>query len=131
MARPRTGKKNGSKSAPKIALKSRIPSLNDTKKSRKPHRFKQGTVALREIRKYQKSTKLLLRKAPVARLVREIAEESQQGVRFQRSALLAIQELLEVRAVDLMMDSNLLAIHTKRVGIQAKDLALVALLEKR
>jgi hypothetical protein len=42
---------------------------------KKPHRFRPGTVALREIRRYQKSTELLIRKLPFQRLVREIAQD--------------------------------------------------------
>ena len=59
---------------------------------KKPHRFKPGTVALREIRKYQKSTDLLIRKLPFQRMVREIAHEFKQELRFQSSAVLALQE---------------------------------------
>jgi len=58
---------------------------------KKPHRYRPGTVALREIRKYQKSTELLIRKLPFQRLVREIASEFQDGLRFQSSAILALQ----------------------------------------
>lgn len=69
----------------------------------KKHRYKAGTVALREIRKYQKSTDLLLQRLPFARLVREIATEyfeqdgdpDRVGLRWQSSALLALQEATE------------------------------------
>lgn len=50
---------------------------------KKPHRFRPGTVALREIRKYQKSTELLIRKLPFQRLVREIASDYKSDLRFQ------------------------------------------------
>lgn len=49
---------------------------------KKPHKFRPGTVALREIRKYQKSTELLIRKLPFQRLVREIAHDFQKELRF-------------------------------------------------
>ena len=68
---------------------------------RKKHRYRPGTVALREIRKYQKSTELLMRKLPFARLVREVAKECTSmgsfpnGVRFQESAIVALQEASE------------------------------------
>ncbi|CAG7849987.1 Histone H3 [Serendipita indica DSM 11827] len=87
---------------------------------KKPHRFRPGTVALREIRRYQKSTELLIRKLPFQRLVREIA----QDLRFQSSAVLALQEAAEAYLVSLFEDTNLAAIHAKRVTIQPKDLQL-------
>ncbi|GAA6017110.1 hypothetical protein JCM11491_003262 [Sporobolomyces phaffii] len=99
---------------------------------KKPHRFKPGTVALREIRHYQKSTDLLLRRLPFARLVREIATEffddqngSQVGLRWQSSALLALQEATEAYLVHLFEDSNLCALHAKRVTIMQRDMQLV------
>lgn len=91
---------------------------------KKPHRFKPGTVALREIRKYQKSTDLLIRKLPFQRLVREIAQEFKQEVRFQSTAVLALQESAEAYLVALFEDTNLCAIHSKRVTIMSKDLQL-------
>lgn len=63
---------------------------------KRPHRFRPGTVALREIRRYQKSTELLIRKLPFQRLVRELAHEYKADLRFQSSALLAIHEAAEV-----------------------------------
>ena len=62
---------------------------------KKPHRYRPGTVALREIRRYQKSTELLIRKLPFQRLVREIAQEFKTDLRFQGSAVLALQEAAE------------------------------------
>src|ERR1700719_2463771 len=64
---------------------------------KKPHRFRPGTVALREIRRYQKSTELLIRKLPFQRLVRELAQEFKTDLRFQSTAILALQEFAEVR----------------------------------
>ncbi|KAG2109478.1 histone H3.2-like protein [Suillus cothurnatus] len=83
-----------------------------------------GTVALREIRRYQKSTELLIRKLPFQRLVREIAQDFKTDLRFQSSAVLALQEASEAYLVSLFEDTNLAAIHAKRVTIQPKDLAL-------
>ncbi|KAF8682775.1 protein heterodimerization [Rhizoctonia solani] len=91
---------------------------------KKPHRFRPGTVALREIRRYQKSTELLIRKLPFQRLVREIAQDFKTDLRFQSSAVLALQEASEAYLVSLFEDTNLAAIHAKRVTIQPKDLAL-------
>lgn len=91
---------------------------------RKPHRYRPGTVALREIRKYQKSTDLFIRKLPFQRLVREIAQDFKNDLRFQSTAILALQEASEAYLVSLFEDTNLCAIHAKRVTIMPKDLAL-------
>jgi len=82
---------------------------------KKPHRFRPGTVALREIRKYQKGTELLIRKLPFQRLVREIAADFKTDLRFQSSAIAALQEASEAYLVGLMEDTNLCAVHAKRV----------------
>jgi len=91
---------------------------------KKPHRYRPGTVALREIRKYQKSTDLLIRKLPFQRLVREIAQDFKTDLRFQSSAVLALQEAAEAYLVGLFEDTNLAAIHAKRVTIMPKDIQL-------
>ncbi|CAN7977610.1 unnamed protein product [Ixodes persulcatus] len=91
---------------------------------RKPHRYRPGTVALREIRRYQKSTELLIRKLPFQRLVREIAQDFKTDLRFQSSAVMALQEASEAYLVGLFEDTNLCAIHAKRVTIMPKDIQL-------
>ncbi len=96
---------------------------------KKPHRFRPGTVALREIRKYQRSTDNLLRKLPFQRLVREIAQAFKDDLRFNASALLALQEAAEIHLVELFELSNLCAIHAKRVTIMPKgDNSFITLL---
>ncbi|GAA5915373.1 hypothetical protein JCM5296_003695 [Sporobolomyces johnsonii] len=105
----------------------------DAPAAKKPHRYRPGTVALREIRHYQKSTDLLLRRLPFARLVREIATDffegdedgNAVGLRWQSSALLALQEATEAYLVHLFEDSNLCALHAKRVTIMQRDMQLV------
>ncbi|XP_049355725.1 histone H3.2-like [Solanum verrucosum] len=106
--------------ATKVARKS-APATGGVKK---PHRFRPGTVALREIRKYQKSTKLLIRKLPFQRLVREIAQDFKTDLRFQSSVVAALQEAAEAYLVGLFEDTNLCAIHAKRVTIMPKDMQL-------
>jgi histone H3 len=95
---------------------------------RKPHRYRPGTVALREIRRYQKSTDLFIRKAPFQRFVREIAEtmtiNGEDSLRFQSTALLALHEASEAYLVSLFEDTNSCAIHAKRVTIMPKDMRL-------
>ncbi|KPV73769.1 uncharacterized protein RHOBADRAFT_16612, partial [Rhodotorula graminis WP1] len=97
--------------------------------AKKPHRYKPGAKALKEIRMYQKSTDLLVKKLPFARVVREIAmdiaEEEGVGLRWQSSALLALQEATEAYLVHLFEDSNLLALHAKRVTVMQRDMQLV------
>jgi histone H3 len=88
------------------------------------HRYRPGTVALREIRKYQKSTNTLIRKLPFQRLVREIAQNLTSNIHFQSTALLALQEAAEAYLVALFADTNLCAIHAKRVTIMPKDIQL-------
>jgi len=100
----------------------------------KKRRYRPGTVALREIRKYQKSTDLLLRRLPFARVVREIAldmitdagrdYDEETGLRWQSSAILALQEASEAFLVHLFEDANLCAIHAKRVTIMTRDIHL-------
>ena len=91
---------------------------------KKPHRYRPGTVALREIRKFQKSTDLLIRKLPFQRVVREIAQQFKSDLRFQSQAVLALQEATEAYLVGLFEDTNLCAIHAKRVTIMPKDMQL-------
>ena len=81
-------------------------------------------MALRESRKYQKSTDLLIRKAPFQRLVREVAQDYKNDLRFQSTAVLALQEAAESYLVGLFEDTNLCAIHAKRVTIMPKDIQL-------
>ena len=91
---------------------------------KKPHRYRPGTVALREIRRYQKSTELLIRRLPFQRLVREIAQDLKGRVNFTSGAILALQEAVEAYLVGLFEDTNLCAIHAKRITIMPKDIQL-------
>ena len=116
-AAARMAKKGGQK-APKGGVKKR-------------YRYRPGTVAQKQIRQYQKSTELLIRKLPFQRLVREIASDSEViksplcgKVRFQSAAVMALQEAAEAYLVGLFEDTNLCAIHAKRVTIMLKDIQL-------
>ena len=91
---------------------------------KKPMRYKPGTVALREICRYQKSTELLCRKLPVSRVIREIAQDFTTDLRFQTAAIAALHEAMESYLVGLFDDTNLCAIHAKRVTIMPKDMQL-------
>ena len=91
---------------------------------KKPRRYKPGTIARKEIRKYQKSTELLIRKLPFQRLTKSIAQGVRLDTRFQRSAVLALQEASEAYLVGLLEDCNLCARHSRRVTIMDRDLHL-------
>ena len=91
---------------------------------KKPHRFRPGTVALREIRKYQKSTDLLIRKLPFQRIVKDITQGFKADVRYRSSALEALQHAVEAFLVSIFEDANLCAIHARRVTIMVKDMIL-------
>ena len=96
---------------------------------KKPHRYRPGTVALREIRRFQKSTDLLIRKAPFQRLVRQMVQNDlslnvRSDLRFQSTAMLALQEAAEAYLVNVFEWTNLAALHAKRVTIMPKDMQL-------
>jgi len=178
MARTKqTARKSTGGKAPRmeLATKAARKSAPATGGVKKPHRYRPGTVALREIRRYQKSTDLLIRKLPFQRLVREIAQgtftrtrssskanthtqsvstravhpysttltptpavsaliscvfclydspDFKNDLRFQGSGILALQEAAESYLVGLFEDTNLCAIHAKRVTIMPKDMQL-------
>ena len=92
--------------------------------TKRKHRYRPGTLALREIRHYQKKTNLLIRRAPFARLVKEIAQDCMQEMRFRSSAIGALQEVAEAYLVGLFEDTNLCAIHAKRITIMPRDIQL-------
>ncbi|EGT42493.1 hypothetical protein CAEBREN_30654 [Caenorhabditis brenneri] len=127
MARTKqTARKSTGGKAPRkqLACKSAQKIVTTKGGVKKPHRYRPGTVALREIRRYQKSTELLIRKLPFQRLVREIAQDFKTDLRFQSSAIMALQEASEAYLVGLFEDTNLCAIHAKRVTIMPKDIQL-------
>ncbi|XP_057962223.1 uncharacterized protein LOC131153780 [Malania oleifera] len=127
MARTKqTARKSTGGKAPRkqLATKAARKSAPATGGVKKPHRFRPGTVALREIRRYQKSTELLIRKLPFQRLVREIAQDFKTDLRFQSGAVAALQEAAEAYLVGVFEDTNLCAIHAKRVTIMPKDIQL-------
>ncbi|KAJ7809146.1 histone 3 [Mycena olivaceomarginata] len=119
MARTKqTARKTTDGKAPRQQLMTKTADCRDRR------RFRPGTVALREIRQYQKSTELLIRRLPFQRLVREIAGDFKTDMRFQSTALAALQEAAEEYLISLFEDTNLAAIHAKRVTIQPKDMTL-------
>ena len=91
---------------------------------KRPMQYRPGTVALREIRRYQKTAELLIRKLPLSRLVREIAQDFKTDLRFQPQVIGVLQEAAEAYLVGLLEDTNLCAIHAKRATIMPKDIQL-------
>jgi len=118
-ARKSTGGKAPRKMLATKAARKSAPAPGGIKK---PHRYRPGTVALREIRKYQKSTEFLIRKA--------LTQSHKGDLRFQSSALGASQEASEVYLVGLFEDTNMCAIHAKRVTIMPKDIQLIRRIRK-
>ena len=92
--------------------------------TKRKHRYRPGTLALCEIRHYQKNTNLLIKRTPFARLVREIAQGCMQELQFQNSAIGTLQEAAEAYLVGLFEDTNLCAIHAKRITIMPRDIQL-------
>ena len=112
----------GKKTAPaKGGIKSKAKVVDPEKRK---FRHKAGTIALREIKRYQKQTKAILPRAPFQRLVRQICSGIDSGLRFQAQALVALQEASEAYLVGILEDSNLCAIHANRVTIMKKDMDL-------
>jgi histone H3 len=102
----------------------------DTAGIKKPHRFRPGTVAIREIRRYQKSTELLLKKRPFQKLVREVTEKFKQNLRITADALKVFQETAEDYLVRLFKDANDCAIHAKRKTVMVKDIQFARQIRK-
>lgn len=115
-------RKNLATKAPRKSIPTKSSKSNSNAVAKK--KFKPGANALKEIRKYQLSTELLLKKAPFQRLVREIAQGIKDDLRFQSTAVMALQEASEVFLVGLFEDANLCCHHAKRVTIQPKDMEL-------
>ena len=113
-------------SHPAVAGSGKAPrtQIHRGQRKRKAQRYRPGSVALREIRRYQKTLRLLIRRMPFQRLVREITQVHNPYLRFQNGAILALQESAEAYLVGLLEDTNLCAIHAKRVTIMLKDMQL-------
>ena len=120
-ARKSTGGKAPKKALATTAARKSAPAAAGVKK---PHRFRPGTVALREIRQFQKGTDLLMRKKSFQRFVREVAQDFNSSLKFTGIALMALQHASEAYTVGLFEDTNLCAIHGKRVTIMPKDIQL-------
>lgn len=125
VGRPSSGRPSGGR--PSLGKRRGDVQPGDPIPYAKKRRYKPGTLALKEIRRYQKSTDLLLLKLPFSRLVREVAlsmSTTGELFRWQSQAIMALQEAAEAFLVHLFEDTNLCAIHAKRVTIMQKDMQL-------
>ncbi|XP_008568036.1 PREDICTED: histone H3.3C-like [Galeopterus variegatus] len=107
-----------------LATKATHKSAPSTGRVKKPHCYRPGTVALREIRCYQKSTEFLIHKHPFQHMVQEVSQDFKTDLHFQSAAIGALQEASEAYLVGLFEDTNLCAIHAKRTTIMPKDIQL-------
>ena len=112
------------KSASKKAVSSKKAVAGVSQKKPAARHAHPGSKALQEIKFYQRSTELLLRKLPFQHLVRDIAQGSKTDLRFQSAAIAALQEAAEAYLVGLFEDTNLCSVHAKRVTIMPKDMQL-------
>ena len=123
-ARRSTGGKAPVRTLASKAARKSVESKGGQGGVKQPHRYRPGTVALREIRKYQKTSDLLTPKASFQRLVREVAQDFKSDTRFVSDALFALQHASEGYFVGLFEDTQLCAIHGKRITIMPKDIQL-------
>ena len=131
---PQAPRKGGKQPRKFISHKMLRKGIKPTGGLKKPHRYRPGMVALREIRQYQRSTENLIKRTPFQKLIREISQEYRicpdgpgtpsVQVRFQSTAIAALQEAAENYIVGLFEDVNLLAIHARRVTIMPRDIRL-------
>ena len=91
-----------------------------TIKSKTGKGVRRGMKALKEIKKYQNTTNLLIRRFPFQKVVREIERNIRLDLRFQSTAIMALQEVGEAFLIELFEQSNLYAVHAKRVTVNAK-----------
>jgi histone H3/H4 len=92
--------------------------------------FRRGTVALLEVRAYQRTTDLLIQKLPFQNLVKEVALKSKMIVRFQVSAVLALHEAAEAYLVSLFVNSRMAATHAKHATVRLEDMRLALQLNR-
>ena len=131
---PQAPRKGGKQPRKFLVSKMLRKGIRSTGGIKKPHRYRPSIVALREIRRYQSSTENLIKHTPFQRLIREISQEYRiipdgpgtpsVQVRFQSTAIAALQEVAENYIVGLFEDVNLLAIHARRVTIMPRDIRL-------
>ena len=118
----------GVKAPPSLAKAAarRVPKAKGAGRAAVKRRYRPGTVALRDIRKFQRSGELLISNFPCQRFVRETAKAYTNVPRIQASAVLALQEAVEAYLVGLLQAAQLCSIHDKCVTVMEKDIQLAA-----
>jgi histone H3/H4 len=124
-ARKSTGGKVPRKQLATKAARKSGPAAGGVKK---PHRYRPGTVALREIRRYQKTAELLIPKKPIGRLVKEISQDFKGDLRYQLNSILCLHEASEAYLVGMFEDTQLCSVHGGRVTVMPKDIKLARLI---
>jgi histone H3 len=113
-----------------LATKAAQQSAQQRIAMRKPYHFHPGTVALMEICKFQKTTNLLIRKAPFQHLVRKLAQKGgKSNLQMQSTAVLTLQEAAEYFMIDVFSDTNMCAMHGKCVTVKVKDMVLACCIQ--
>ena len=123
-AKAKVAAKKAPKASASKAIKKSAPADGGMKGEKRKMRYKAGTVALREVKKYQKKTEMLLPRASFQRVVKTIVKDMDHELRFQSQALHALQEATEAYLVGVFEDTNLCAIHAKRQTVMKKDMEL-------
>jgi histone H3/H4 len=126
MARTKQSKTSALKAPRRQAPKIPKTKVETEPKETKVRRFHPGTVAKRDIRKLQKGTNLLIQKSPFRKLVRRLARDMvpDHDIRFQKTAILALQEYAESRVISILTDAKLMVTHSKRITVYDKDIKL-------
>lgn len=117
--------KSSSQSSKSVKSKSASKSGQVEQKERKPVRYRPGTVALRNIRKYQKNYDPLLSKAPFRRLVRQYAQEMRPDLKFSENAMTSLQELSENHLQRMISQAYVITLGNDRIKLRANDLEMV------
>ncbi|EAN78895.1 histone H3 variant [Trypanosoma equiperdum] len=101
-----------------------VKKVENTPPQKRHHRWRPGTVALREIRRLQSSTDFLIQRAPFRRFLREVVSNLKDSYRMSAACVDAIQEATETYITSVFMDANLCTLHANRVTLFPKDIQL-------
>ena len=98
--------------------------MSSVAKPVKKRAFKPGQLAIKEIKRLQEKTQVIIPRLPFQRLVRDICRTRNPDTRFSSQALQALQEAAESYLTGMFEDSLLCALHAKRVTVMVKDIQL-------
>ena len=115
----------------KKSRKKKVKSQTNTNEPKK-HRFKPGTVALRDIKKLQRVyNHLVLAKSPFEKLIRQVLSDQGSEAKISKQVFTILQYYLEAYLIDIIHQSNLAALHANRVKMLPEDIDFVLSLDKR